>query len=68
MGMTPYHSHRAEQLTLQRAGGSIDHISAAIANARVDLNPHQADAALFAFRSPLTKGVILPTRSALANY
>ncbi|MBX3458533.1 MAG: DEAD/DEAH box helicase family protein [Planctomycetes bacterium] len=58
--MTPYHSRLwAEQLTLQRAGGSIDHISAAIANARVDLNPHQVDAALFAFRSPLTKGVIL---------
>ncbi|MCC6151974.1 MAG: DEAD/DEAH box helicase family protein [Planctomycetes bacterium] len=58
--MTPYHSRIwAEQLTLLRAGGSIDHISGAIANARVDLNPHQVDAALFAFRSPLTKGVIL---------
>ncbi len=30
-----------------------------IANARVDLNPHQVDAALFAIRSPLTRGVIL---------
>lgn len=27
--------------------------------ARVDLNPHQIDAALFAFRSPLSKGAIL---------
>jgi SNF2 family DNA or RNA helicase len=27
--------------------------------ARVDLNPHQVDAALFALRSPLTKGGIL---------
>ncbi len=60
VGMTPYHSRLwAEQLTLQRAGGSIAHLSGAIANARVDLNPHQVDAALFAFRSPLTKGVIL---------
>ncbi len=58
--MTPYHTRLwAELLTLQRAGGSIDHISRSIANARVDLNPHQVDAALFAFRSPLTKGVIL---------
>jgi SNF2 family DNA or RNA helicase len=28
-------------------------------DAQVDLNPHQVDAALFAFRSPLSKGVIL---------
>ena len=25
----------------------------------VDLNPHQVDAALFAFQSPLSKGVVL---------
>jgi adenine-specific DNA-methyltransferase len=30
-----------------------------MANARVDLNPHQVDAALFAVRSPFTKGVLL---------
>lgn len=58
--MTVYHSRLwAELLTLQRAGGSIDHLSRSIANSRVDLNPHQVDAALFAFRSPLTKGVVL---------
>ncbi len=28
-------------------------------DAKVDLNPHQVDAALFAFRSPLSKGAIL---------
>ncbi|MFA7233272.1 MAG: SNF2-related protein [Terrimicrobiaceae bacterium] len=28
-------------------------------DAQVDLNPHQIDAALFAFRSPLSKGAIL---------
>ncbi len=28
-------------------------------DAQVDLNPHQVDAALFAFRSPLSKGAIL---------
>jgi adenine-specific DNA-methyltransferase len=58
--MTFYHSRLwAELLTLQRAGGSIDHLSRSIANSRVDLNPHQVDAALFAFRSSLTKGVVL---------
>ena len=30
-----------------------------LANARVDMNPHQVDAALFALRSPLERGAIL---------
>lgn len=34
-------------------------LSRSISNARVDLNPHQVDAALFAVRSPLSKGVVL---------
>jgi SNF2 family DNA or RNA helicase len=34
-------------------------LSRSIANARVDLNPHQVDAALFAIRSPLSRGVLL---------
>jgi len=28
-------------------------------DAQVDLNPHQVEAALFAFKSPLSKGAIL---------
>jgi SNF2-related domain len=35
----------------KRAGASLD--------AQVDLNPHQVEAALFAFKSPLSKGAIL---------
>jgi ERCC4-related helicase len=34
-------------------------LAATLADAQVDLNPHQIDAALFAFRSPLSKGAIL---------
>jgi ERCC4-related helicase len=30
-----------------------------LVNAQVDLNPHQVEAALFAFRSPLSKGALL---------
>ena len=30
-----------------------------LADAQVDLNPHQIEAALFAFRSPFSKGAIL---------
>ncbi len=58
--MTDYQSqYWAHLLTLRSAVGSIEGLSRSIANARVDLNPHQVDAALFALRSPLSKGVIL---------
>jgi SNF2 family DNA or RNA helicase len=57
---TPYHSlYWATLLTLRAPAGSMDRISQSLATARVDLNPHQVDAALFAIRSPLSKGVIL---------
>lgn len=57
---TPYHSaYWAHALTLQGARGSIETFSRSLAGARVDLNPHQIDAALFAVQSPFTKGVIL---------
>ena len=57
---TAYHSqYWAHALTLRGSGGDIAALSRSIANARVDLNPHQIDAALFALRSPFTKGVIL---------
>ena len=59
-GRAPYHSqYWAHALTLKRAAGSIENLSRSIANSRVDLNPHQVDAAMFALRSPLSKGVIL---------
>lgn len=57
---TAYHSqYWARALMLRGATGTIEALSRSIAGARVDLNPHQVDAALFAIRSPLTKGVIL---------
>jgi len=57
---TPFHStYWANVLTLRGATGSIESLSRSIAGARVDLNPHQVDAALFALRSPLTRGVVL---------
>lgn len=60
MKTTPYHSkYWAQVLSLKGAAGSIDSISRSIAGARVDLNPHQVEASLFALRSPLSKGVIL---------
>ncbi len=49
----------ATQLTLKGPAGSVGQLSRSISNSRVDLNPHQVDAALFAVRSPLSKGVLL---------
>lgn len=44
--MTPYHSqYWANLLTLKGASGTIESLSRSISNARVDLNPHQVDAA-----------------------
>jgi superfamily II DNA or RNA helicase len=48
----------AHSLCLVRHEG-VEAISRSIGNARVDLNPHQVDAALFALRSPYSKGVLL---------
>lgn len=46
-------------LTSRGAAGGLDRLSRSIAGSRVDLHPHQVDAALFAIRSPLSKGVLL---------
>ncbi|MBK6939660.1 MAG: DEAD/DEAH box helicase [Planctomycetes bacterium] len=57
---SPHHTkYWAHELTLRGATGTIESLSRSIAGARVDLNPHQVDAALFALRSPLARGVIL---------
>ena len=47
----------AHWLSLQ--GNYEDSLTQTIASAKVDMNPHQVQAALFALRSPLSKGVIL---------
>src|SRR6476660_6374508 len=58
--MTKFHSkYLAHALTLKHASCDIDHLTRSIANARVDLNPHQVEAALAALSSPLSKGMIL---------
>lgn len=57
---TDYHAKLWAALLLLRSGDDrLGAISRSIANARVDLNPHQIDAALFALRSPLSRGSIL---------
>jgi ERCC4-related helicase len=57
---TPYHArYFAHELTRQHGPGAGDRLSMALFDACVDLNPHQIDAAAFALRNPLAKGVLL---------
>lgn len=57
---TPYHSkYLAYELTKRVGSDQADKLAQSLSNATVDLNPHQVDAALFAFRSPLSRGAIL---------
>ncbi|CAA2155755.1 RNA polymerase-associated protein RapA [Methylobacterium brachiatum] len=55
---THYHSkYAARRLLLEGSGeGSL---AKSLSTARVEMKPHQVDAALFALHSPLSKGVIL---------
>jgi len=58
--ITDYHAkYFAYELTRRCPADSVEKLAGALADAQVDLNPHQVDAALFAFRSPLSKGAIL---------
>lgn len=60
MNLTPYHSKLfAHELTKRCPSDSIEKLTSALVDAQVDLNPHQIEAALFAFRSPLSKGALL---------
>jgi len=58
--VTVYHAkYFAHELTKRCASDSVEKLAAVLSDAQVDLNPHQIEAALFAFRSPLSKGAIL---------
>lgn len=58
--ITPYHAkYFAHELTKRCSSDSLEKLSSTLSNAQVDLNPHQIEAALFAFKSPLSKGAIL---------
>lgn len=49
----------AWMLTRRAAGDSVESLASTLVDSQVDLNPHQVDAALFACRNPLSRGVIL---------
>lgn len=60
MQLTDFHAkYYAHELTKRCASDSVEKLASVLADAQVDLNPHQVEAALFAFRSPFSKGAIL---------
>ena len=60
MDITAYHAkYYAYELTKRCPSDSVEKLAGAVASAQVDLNPHQVEAALFAFNSPLSKGALL---------
>ncbi len=60
VNLTDYHAkYYAYELTKRCSSDSLEKLAGAVASAQVDLNPHQVDAALFAFSSPLSKGALL---------
>ncbi len=65
---TEYHSkYLALELTKRVGSDQADKLALSLSNATVDLNPHQVDAALFAFRSPSSRGAILADEVAREN-
>jgi hypothetical protein len=54
MHITPYHAKFfAHELTRRCPPDSVERLVGALVDAQVDLNPHQVDAALCAFYSPV---------------
>ena len=58
--ITDYHAkYFAHELSRRHSAADSEKLAGALLDAQVDLNPHQLEAALFAFKSPLSKGAIL---------
>ena len=60
MDITAFHAkYFAYDLTRRCASDSVEKLASVLSDAQVDLNPHQIEAALFAFRNPFSRGAIL---------
>lgn len=55
----PQAKYIATDLVRRKASSDLDAFTQTLQDARVDLNPHQVESALFAFRSPLSGGALL---------
>ena len=60
MKVTPHQArYCAEELLCRRVDEALGRLSHSLLDTRVELNPHQIDAALFALQNPLQQGVLL---------
>ena len=58
--LTAYQAqYYAWQLTRRAASDTVESLASTLVDSQVDLNPHQVEAALFACKNPLSRGVIL---------
>ncbi|WP_169546461.1 SNF2-related protein [Sneathiella aquimaris] len=58
--ITDYHAKLfAHELSKRHSVADAEKLAGTLFDAQVDLNPHQVEAALFAFKSPLSRGAIL---------
>jgi len=59
MALTIYHAKLFAHELSKRGGEGLERLGQSLFDACVDLNPHQVEAALFALRSPISRGVLL---------
>ncbi len=57
----------AHELRLRHPAHDLRKLTNSLSKAKVDLNPHQIDAALFAFQSPLSRGALLADEAGLGK-
>ena len=58
--LTNYHAkYYAHELSIRSASSGVERLSQSLFDAKIDLNPHQIEAALFALKNPLNKGVLM---------
>ena len=57
----------AWELSRKKSSSDDDKFTSVLSEAQVDLNPHQVQGALFAFRSPFSKGCVLASEVGLGK-
>jgi hypothetical protein len=60
--ITPRTKGRTLRIASRSKGLGEDALAQSLSTARIDLNPHQVDVALFALSSPLSKGALLAAK------
>lgn len=66
--ITDYHSQLyANELTLRAPSGTIERFAGALMNSRIDLNPHQVDAAVLRLNRDFLRVQFLPTKLVLVK-